>query len=259
MDLDRAHLALALLALAGCYRSHGPPAPADAFEGEPPIDCGGGVYAEPEVCGDGHDQDCDWIDPPCPVDVCPTAVTVRQVVELEFPDPEGCPWGVDDNGGTRDGFYRARTEQVGELDLPAGTVLCSMQVEVPEQEILFDDELIVTYAGAVLVQSFRPEGVFAMEDGIPRYRWADLHGRRLGDGAGTFCLGEDGACTLPASEQVGRFTLDLSGDTGLHLAEIAIQEGRTDFTVVTTGDNNRDSDCRHTPFTLRVTVETAGE
>lgn len=258
MDHHRGRLALALLTIPGCYLSHDPDAPPEAFEEEPPIDCGGGVFAEPEVCGDGQDQDCDGIDPPCPVDVCPTATTVRQVVELEFPDPEGCPWGVDDNGGTRDGVYRARAEQAEELDLPAGSVVCSMQVEIPDQEIQYDDELIVTWAGAVLVQSFRPEGIFEMEDGIPRYRWADLHGHRLGEGAGAFCLGQDDTCTLPDSEERGRVALDLSGDTGLHLAELAIARARTDFTVITTGDNNRDGDCRHTPFTLRVTLETAG-
>jgi len=247
-------LPFALAPLAGCYRSHDPPwAPEDV----PRIDCGGGVFAEPEVCGDGVDQDCDGVDPPCPADVCPGAVTEPLTVELWLPDPGGCPWGEADNDGVRDGVYRARTEQVEPVGLPAGSVVCGLRVEVPDQEVVFDDELIVAFAGAVLVQSFRPEDIFAMPDGIPRYRWTDLRGHGLAENPGTYCLGDATHCALPDSEHRGRFALDLSGAIGHHLGEISIEGARDDVTVVTTGDNNRDTDCRHTPFTLRVTAEIA--
>lgn len=251
--MDRVFSLASLAVLGGCYLSHPPPAPPEDVPA--PVDCGGGVFAEPEVCGDGRDQDCDGIDPPCPADVCPTASTTIHVVDLAFEDPGDCPWGEGDNGGTRDGVYRARTEQVAPIELPAGAVLCGLSLEVPDQEVRFDDELIVTFADAVLVESFRPEGIFAMPDGIPRYRWTDLRGHHLGENEGSFCLGDDDACALPDSEAVGRFALTLDGEVGHALGEHAIREGSTDVTVVTTGDNNRTGDCRHTPFTLRVTAE----
>jgi hypothetical protein len=128
-------------------------------------------------------------------------------------------------------------------------------IEVPEQEIVFDDELLVTFADAVLLSSIRPEGIFEMTDGIPRYRWADLHGERLGEHAGTFCVDATTPCTLPDSEQRGRFVLDVSGELGLKLGEMAIAQGAAEVAVVTTGDNNVDDDCRHTPFTLRVIID----
>lgn len=240
--MDRCVLVFAVTALGGCYLSHDPDPPAPDE-----------VRVE-EVCGDGVDQDRDGVDPPCPADVCPTGTTVDHAIDLDFPDPGGCPWGDGDNGRVRDGVYRARTEQVETLGLPAGAVLCSLRVEAAEQEITFDDELIVTFADAVVVESFRPEGIFEMPDGIPRYRWSDLQGRHLGENDGVFCLGPEGGCALPDSETRGRFTLELGGTTGEQLGEIAIARGSAEVTVVTTGDNNRDGDCRHTPFTLRVTA-----
>ena len=56
--------------VGGCYLSHGPIEQELAPEPDAPRICADGREAAPEVCGDGADQDCDGLDPPCPVDAC---------------------------------------------------------------------------------------------------------------------------------------------------------------------------------------------
>lgn len=252
----RIRLAL-LLAAPGCYLSHPPDErePAPGPDAGPTL-CADGEAATAELCGDGLDQDCDGWDAPCPADVCATGVRRTEAATLSFADPGGCPWGAGDNETRQDGFFRARAEQVARVPLPPRSVLCGLQISAAREDLVFDDELIVAFADVVLVQSFDPGAPPAADDGLLRYRWEDLLYRPLPARPTTpYCLDAAGSCALPDSEERGRLALSLGGETGTALGELAIREGRAALTVVTTGDNNADTDCRHTPFDLDVTVE----
>lgn len=187
------------------------------------------------------------------------------IVQVDFEDnPGSCPWGLDDNMTKRNGYARARIEQVQQISLPAGAVVCNMKLEdVVQQNFIYDDNLILTLNGFLLASTTNFQTYFDHVNEYYKYDWSRLVDQRGHvDAADTtapnqYCLGRDqglSSCSFPQTETLGR--VDLS----FHERVIQNVLGMTSasdvkLTMITTGDDNASTDCHHSPIRFSVTIE----
>ncbi len=175
---------------------------------------------------------------------------------------EGCPFGEDDNLPAEDARFTARIEQVEELDLPAGGVICDLEFDFDGvsggegQPMQYDDNFLLALNDAVLATSYAPMvDWFDEDDDLRLYDWEAVAGETLEfNDIPTWCLGEESGeseCTIPPPETDGSLKLAFGGDLVDQLALRAVQEDRYDFSFVSFGDNNS-TDCSHREFTFTV-------
>jgi len=181
-----------------------------------------------------------------------------ETLELDvfFPAVHGCEWGVGDNWDATSGVVAARSEQVAELEIPAGGVVCGLDFEFAgvdpgfEQVMEYDDHFLLNFNEVVLAASYGAMvDRFEASDGLASYDWTDLQGFpiELHEDVPDYCVGEDDGlseCTIPPSETPGAIALSFQGDLVDRLSFRALEAGEYTFGFVATGDDN-DTDCSH--------------
>lgn len=185
--------------------------------------------------------------------------------QVVFEDNVGqCQWGLGENLSQRNGYARARAEQVRQVTVPAGAVVCQVHLEdVDQQNFQYDDNIILTLNNYMLAATTNFETYFQKVNGYYRYDWSRLankDGKVLGSDtvvARQYCAGKDqglSACLFPLTQT--------NGSVQLQFHERVIQNilGMTSATdinlaMITTGDDNAESDCHHNPIRFNVKVD----
>lgn len=194
--------------------------------------------------------------------LCATLPRKSRVVPVSFAESQGkCPWSVGNNLPAKDGIVRARREESHSLETNEKEAICSIKVNSTQQQIKFDDELILTFNDVVLLSSYDYSKRYPQEDGMPVYRWDGLK-NAFNPGPATpftpFCIGSPNdpkpACTVPKTETTGLFKLDVPADISAKLSTKALAEKRATIGLVVTGDDDS-ADCNHSEIKLDIELE----
>lgn len=175
------------------------------------------------------------------------------------------------------GLVTARIKQDFAIDLPAGTTVCDMDFDFPEQDMEYDDEIILLVNNYVVMSSQNysesnvfPTGFAVNQIGLQEYSWLGengLHGLTYGwDLTPRYCLGVDNndpdfdeKCAIPRTETFGQIKLEIPKEDVVKLGILTDEimtpdtERSIDFSFVTTGDNDN-GDCEHAAYSFEVTV-----
>lgn len=177
--------------------------------------------------------------------------------QINFPRtvPGSCPWGENDNLLAMNAHSTARVEQTSELKLPTNAVICSLDISTADnQNNKYDDQFLIHLNQKLLVSSskiiIQP---LTESDGFYEYDWKKLRGHNWNIGAGgKYCL-DMSRCTIPKTESVGPLSFAIPTSAAAKLSALIHNQQNATFTMVTVGDDNRDTDCFHRKLLLNVT------
>jgi len=202
------------------------------------------------------------------VDACAEYEPETVVLQVVFPaQADICPWGEGDNLDTpQNGFFTARVEQQQSLDVPEDAVICGMSFDmsglVPGevQVMVYDDHFFFDFNDAVLAASFGPAvDELPTHGSLHAWDWGRVQGMNYHDWPtyDPYCLGQEAGsagCEIPDTETQGPISLAYDDALVAELSLAAVQQGRYDFSFITTGDDNPESDCQHAEFGFTVEV-----
>lgn len=200
---------------------------------------------------------------PVIVPSCDTPASLKtDTVDVLIPknDPKrggkGCPFGKDDNNslnsGDPSGKFTARIERRFDIAIPAERQVCGLEAAAPSQRIEYDDHLFLTLNNFVLMASRGiPTGAFKQNSNqFFEYSWAKIRGTKE---SGNSKCARGTTCELPASETVGTLSFKMDIDSNKRLFS-SLAGKPLFFTMVLTGDDDRDVDCaQKQDITLKVT------
>lgn len=207
-------------------------------------------------------------------DLCANGVQQTSTQEIFFPDPKvNCLWGQNGNLEKRNLFIQARREDTVSLANLRDKVVCDVNFIFPEQYMHFDDEIFMTFDGIVLLASNKRYVTDTFMERVGkfyRYNWSKLVGASWSSqssGLDKYCVGEAnalGSCGVPASDTVGKMTLNIDSSVVQDLFLQAKKLDRYDFAWITTGDNDDSTasemnDCRHSDYKFLVEFKTVSQ
>lgn len=200
--------------------------------------------------------------------LCSTGVKTKRTVQVVFEEnTNSCAWGSDGNLAAKDGIVRARREQFFNLDMPDNALICDIGISSANQQISFDDELLLTFNDIVLLSSYDYTDRFASYQNAENvtsflYDWPSLIGG-FNPGPNSpdkeYCLGsgQPGAyCTIPKTQSVGAFGLALSQRESALLGYSAKLNKAAEVGLIVTGDNDSGTDCKHSRLAIDVEITT---
>ena len=232
--------------------------------------------------------------PPLPTDVatnsavaavakCETSTPIVGKAEVIFPeriaanvaDPTTlqCKWGLDGNNPNLiNEEITARAEISKPIDVPAGAVLCSMEISSAQDNFEYDDHIALTFGGQdsnlveqkeyVLISNMEGPKFFEQEGGLSVYQWEILNsptGKKGLKGAkfselneGSHCPPDSLLCNLPRTQTEGSLKLKLSPDVNKNLMIIGAKYNNYQLNLIITGDDNMPVDCQHKELKLNV-------
>lgn len=176
--------------------------------------------------------------------------------KIDFEKPNRCDWGLNGNLSAKDGYAQARSEQRVELDLPSNAVICKLEFEFVKQDMLYDDQFMMTYNNFVLASSFKGLVEFLPQvDGLYKYDWSALKGKRYSvSGFAPFVAGsaDGGTINMPKTQENGKIEMKVADATFYKFASKKSSGAKHAFGFVTTGDNDDKTDCQHLPVNFNV-------
>jgi hypothetical protein len=185
---------------------------------------------------------------------------------VNFPKPtEECKWGRDGNLNMKQLYVQARYEQSHKVDIGKNAIVCDMNFAFEEQDMFFDDEIMLLFDNTILAASMDFNKYFEQRNGLYQYNWNRLVGKEypLGRTYQTYCLGEEdgkGSCEMPYTETRGPMSLHFDSSILHRVGAGRVQEDHA-FKMVTTGDNDprhsngSPKDCVHSALTFDVQVQ----
>jgi hypothetical protein len=200
------------------------------------------------------------------VKACSANRIKTKVVQVRFADPQDkadptktCEFNKNGNLGPKNDFFQARVEQNVEFDLPAGSKICDMEFTMPEQQMKYDDHLFLVFDDAILGSSYPVEDRMPTRDGIMTYSWSELGGTGWprGNFKYVYCLGmEQGysKCVWPETQVEGKMSMQFNPIVFQAITARNLNRTHHQFKLVTTGDNDPQSDCQHEPIAFDALV-----
>lgn len=186
--------------------------------------------------------------------------------KLETGRSQVCEFGSGDNL-SKGGGLRARYEQQASLNLPAGAVLCDLEMNTQLQGFRYDDVFFLTFNGRILASNdhtalqmkLKPEYTATVANQtvpVLKYDWLSLRSAPFKNEADDYCLGQAqglSACTWPVSERSGKIQFEFHPELLIHLG-LKAPAGQQSFGFVITGDDDPSLDCFHEKLEFAVTV-----
>lgn len=189
-------------------------------------------------------------------ELCASKTLNQQKKSLEFPaQSSGCKWSKDGNLDKRDGFFQARLEQILDLDLNSDQSICELKLSSHQASLRFDDEMLLMFNDRILLMSQNNFDLFNEDSGLKVYDWSRLVGkwhRQVGFG----CWGAK-ICDVPKTEKTGRLLLELNQEAVIKINEIREKQKKQVLKLVVTGDNDSESDCRHSGLQIELELKIA--
>jgi len=177
-----------------------------------------------------------------------------------------CEWGQNGNLSKLDLYVRARYEQYRKLNLPAGAVLCGVEMTSDVQTMQYDDMFYVTFNGYLLAsnlgtsvknRNLTAEPVMAGPIGVAAYKydWSKIAGAKFDNAKlDDYCLGSGegiSSCVWPMTQQTGSIDLNFAPELLVTLGLKADASNQT-FGFIVTGDNDAKDDCYHKELKLKM-------
>ncbi len=167
-----------------------------------------------------------------------------------------------------DGTIQARYEQNRNLALPAGAVICDVQMQNNLQSFRYDDVFFFSFNGYLLATNdqtavqmkLTPQSlkIEASEfTNFYKYDWAQLRTAPFKNEPDDYCLGSAeglSSCSWPVSERQGQIKFNFAQSLLVSLSAHVPSENQT-FSFVITGDNDRSLDCYHEKLEFAMNVK----
>lgn len=184
----------------------------------------------------------------------------------------------DLNGPRINGSIMARARQDFEIEVSGSETLCDMDFNFPNQQMQYDDEIILLLNDYVIISSQdysesekHPSGLYVNEWGLQEYVWYapqnSLYNLHYGwNYTDRYCLGVsqddpnyDEKCLIPKTETVGEMKLDISNEEIIKIGVLSLDPTPNanqyfNFSFVTTGDNDN-GDCEHAAYSFDVELK----
>lgn len=177
---------------------------------------------------------------------------------LVFPEiPAGttCAFGSGDNLSKVQGVFRAYLTQTQVVDLPDGAVLCGFDLKHEAESMRYDDEMFFTVNDKLLLSTKDYSEYFASDGFFHEFSWDDLRDKPYDavEDRAVYCAGGS-SCKVPATETSGSIELGFNRELNQNLANALQSQKSLRFDWTTTGDNDN-SDCRHSPINLQLSIQ----
>jgi|GEM_PF-1845653 len=193
--------------------------------------------------------------------VCNSRSRKVRISNINFPSSaNACNWGENGNLDPRNFFFQARTEQIIELRLPAGAVICDMDFNFQPNQFFYDDQFVLSLNDTVLTSSFDYSNLLNPGDnGLTLYNWNDIAGTSWQfDLRNQYCAtlpGTPSSCVFPSSDESGRSNMEFSEEHIMTVMGNGVpSQGEHFFRLSAIGDNDS-SDCTHAGLNFGVTIE----
>lgn len=174
-----------------------------------------------------------------------------------FPETKNCRFSQAGNLGRRDAHLQAMEAQLSKITLPVGAALCGLSLSSAQSTIQYDDFLILTLNGHVLLSSNQGlmQGLQKSSDQAYLWDFSRIKGQAVDFASPAYCLGaQSSSCTVPVTDTPGQFSLQISPADLKPFAENILANREISFSLIATGDND-DEDCYHTAFSLDFALE----
>ena len=143
----------------------------------------------------------------------------------------------------------ARIVQEEIVTLPEGSIICAAKVKSTISSIRYDDHLVFTL-NEYLIFSTVDAGAQNSKEGLPLYDWMDYRDKQLSNSK--VCLGP---CEIPESETRGAFSINIPDNKSRIIGLNLRNENSLKFKLITMGDDNPGSDCKHDPVDFEVEID----
>jgi hypothetical protein len=177
--------------------------------------------------------------------------------KIRFPETRNCRFGSAGNLARKDGHLQAMEAQTTSITLPGKAQLCGVSVDSQISTIQYDDFMILTLNGYVLLSSNSQilEGLEGSAETAYKWDFNRIRGIPVDFNSPSYCMGADSAlCTVPVTDTPGQFHFKVDPTSLIHLADQVVENHTLNFALVATGDND-DRDCWHTELNLDFTLQ----
>lgn len=177
--------------------------------------------------------------------------------KIRFPETANCRFNAAGNLGRRDAYLQAMEAQTTSITLPGKAQLCGVSVNSAVSTIQYDDFMILTLNGYVLLSSNAGilQGLEGTADTAYKWDFGKIRGVPVDFDSPSYCMGTDASlCTVPVTDTAGQFQMKVDPTSLIHLADQVVENHTLNFALVATGDND-DQDCWHTELNLDFTLQ----
>ncbi len=176
---------------------------------------------------------------------------------IRFPETTNCRFGQAGNLERKDAFLQAMEAQTTSIALPAKTQLCGVSVDSQVSTIQYDDFMVLTLNGYVLLSSNQQilQGLEGSASTAYKWDFTKIRGVGVDFDAAPYCMGGTaGLCEIPVTDTPGKFQFKVDPTSLINVADQVVNSRALNFALIATGDND-DLDCWHTELNLDFTLQ----
>ena len=176
---------------------------------------------------------------------------------IQFPENKDCRWNQAGNLGRKDAFLQAMEAQTTSISLPSNAQLCGISVNSEISTIQYDDFMVLTLNGFVVMSSNRNllKGLEGSSTSAYKWDFSRIRGTAVDFKSPAYCLGSvSSVCNIPDTDTLGKFQIKVDPTSLIHLANQVLDNKVMNFALIATGDND-DRDCYHTELNLDFTLQ----
>ena len=189
--------------------------------------------------------------------LCSQGTKKTVVQKIRFPETTNCRFGSSGNLSRRDAYLQAMEAQTTSITLPGKAQLCGVSVNSDVSTIQYDDFMILTLNGYVLLSSNTNilQGLEGSASTAYKWDFNRIRGIPVDFDSPSYCMGSNSSiCTVPVTDTPGKFQFVVDPTSLIHLADQVVENHTLNFALVATGDND-DQDCWHTELNLDFTLQ----